>query len=495
MRKNLSYILFCIFLLLINFTMCFSYTDISVKFRIIIAILSFIIGSIISFILFKYDTKKVKAENKFLLVCIVLGILFMVALPIGKVPDELNHFLRAYEISQGHMISKQDKVTKNGGREFSTNILDVTADDYKEIKNDLKLKEGKQKSFIFFSNTALYSPICYLPQSIGIIIGKIFEAPLIVQAYLGRICNFIVYLLLMYFAIKYIPVKKNLLLFVSLIPITIQESISLSPDALTIASASALISLVLYLKYSSNKLLDLKQKILIICLSIILAMCKIVYLPVCLMLFLIPKDRFGSLKKKNIFIFTLAFGVVLLNLLWTSKVAMFLDANLHGSSSSEQIKFILHNPISYLKILFKTFDIYADFHIFNMLGRQLSYLDVNVYAPYIYGNLVLLVILLVATEKEKKKIDYYDRGLAIFCFLSTMLLIFTSIYIQWSPYMLDYVDGVQGRYYIPIIILLGISLSSIFKIKNEYDMSNKYVMTFITLENILAFTSLVAHFI
>ena len=69
-----------------------------------------------------------------------------------------------------------------------------------------------------------------------------------------------------------------------------------------------LISFIFYLKEKKG-LLNIREKLLIIILPIIIALCKIVYLPVCLLLFLIPKEKFGSLKKKNIFIFTLAFFI------------------------------------------------------------------------------------------------------------------------------------------------------------------------------------------
>lgn len=482
MKKNIVYIVYSIIMVCLG------------MFNVLILDnykLLMLIGVMVSVIFFAYllykkeDTMSI--QNKFLLLIIPLGLLYFISFPIGKIPDEANHFYRTYEISEGHMISKWNKDYKSGGNSLPSNIVEVTAENYVEIKKDLKVDYSKEKQFVGFSNTALYSPICYLPQVIGVLLAKIFTGNFTIMAYLGRLFNFIVFCVMMYFAIKILPIKKNLLLFVSLLPITIQEAVSLSPDALTIASCSLLISLVFYLREKKG-LLNKREKLLIITLPIIIALCKIVYLPVCLLLFLIPKEKFGSLKKKNIFIIALAFVVILINLLWTVKVSIFLTSNLHGSNSSKQIIYILKYPHIYLKTLFNTFNVYADFHIFNMLGRYLSLFNVNVYAPYIYINFILLILLLIQNEKEKIEDNrvVINKILLFFCFISTLILIFTSIYIQWTPYMLDYVDGVQGRYYIPIILIIGIALNNMFKIEIKENLMNKYILLFMVIENISA---------
>lgn len=448
----------------------------------------------IIFAYFNYKKENISIQNKFLMLIIPLGIFYMLALPIGTIPDESNHFYRTYEISEGKLISKWDRKLKSAGNYLPTNIDKVNSNNYREIKQNIKINKSTEKAFIGFSNTALYSPVCYIPQVIGASIAKIFTNNFTIMAYFGRIFNFIIFCILIFFSIKIIPTKKNLILFISLLPITIQEAVSLSPDALTISSCTLLISFIFYLK-GKKGLLNIREKLLIIILPIIIALCKIVYLPVCLLLFLIPKEKFGSLKRKNIFIFALAFFVVLINLLWTSKVSIFLTANLHGSNSAKQLKYILNYPFIYLKTLLNTFDIYADFHIFNMLGRYLSLFNVNVYAPYIYINLLVLLLLLIQNEKTKretKKNLMLEKVLLIFCFTSTLILIFTSIYIQWTPYMLDYVDGVQGRYYLPIILLVGLAINNIFNFNIKENIMNKYILLFMIIENLSACLTIIS---
>ena len=46
-------------------------------------------------------------------------------------------------------------------------------------------------------------------------------------------------------------------------------------------------------------------------------------------------------------------------------------------------------------------------------------------------------------------------------------LIFTSLYIQWSDNELPYIDGVQGRYFLPILPLILFLVAGL-KIKTDY---------------------------
>lgn len=493
-KNNIGYLSLFILLFLFNlFCIIDSKVAITDQHKILIFIVSIILEITLVILYYYMDKKKIAIHNKFLVSAIFLGTLYMLVIPITRVPDEFNHFLRAYEISEGHLISKQDSETLHGGRELSTSFSDMQINNYEQLGKVLMEKQAGTNQFYYFSNTSLYSPICYLPQTIGILLGKALNLPFTIQAYMGRIVNFMVYLAIMYLSIKYIPFKKNLILMVSLLPITIQESMSLSPDALTIAISIALISFVLYMKYSKKGEMNNKEISLMIMLPLILALCKIVYVPLSLLLFLIPKEKFGTLKRKKlIIIFTIILAIVI-NLFWTSQVSKFLDAHINNSSSREQISYILHNPFEYAKICFRTLDKHAEFYIFGLMGKFLSYYDVILYAPYIYASMALLCILLFGNSEKEKIFEIKSKVLMGIIFSSIVVLILTSIYVQWTSLKYKYIDGVQGRYFIPIILLLGLILSN-KKIKVNMDMSNKFILLFIGMENVMALIALISNF-
>ena len=98
-KQNLKYILLCTTFFITNFLYFIDYSkDLSIPIEILIA---FIFISIFSYIVLYYiDKFNFKIENKYLVISLILGILFFLALPMSKVPDEFNHFLRAYEVSR-----------------------------------------------------------------------------------------------------------------------------------------------------------------------------------------------------------------------------------------------------------------------------------------------------------------------------------------------------------------------------------------------------------
>ena len=144
-----------------------------------------------------------------------------------------------------------------------------------------------------YSTMALYAPICHLPQAIGMFLARIFGEGVSVQCYAARLANFAVAVFLIYNAIKLVPFKKNVVFFLAMLPITLNEIASMAADALAISMCLFYICYILYLKYDVNKNQINKKDIIILTLSsIIVALCKIVYLPLVLLLLILPQASF-----------------------------------------------------------------------------------------------------------------------------------------------------------------------------------------------------------
>ena len=449
----------------------------------------------ITLFLFISKKKKIKIENKFLIIITIMGIMYMIAIPIGLVPDEKSHFLRAYEISEGHLISDKNE-NGNGGRVLPIEAKNIVADttDYKysNIIENFNIKTSNNKEFLIFSNTSLYSFICYLPQTIGIFIAKTFNLSMLETAYLGRIFNFITWTALIYFSIKFIPCYKNFIIFICLLPITMQEAISLSPDALTIAISISLISFVLYMVKTKKGKMTKKEFAIMSILAIIMSLCKIVYLPLCLLLYLIPAERFKSKKDKYIKIGILAFIVIITNIVWLKIASQYLVEFQPGVDSFQQVKNILAHPFNYIQILANTILTKSDFYLFGMLGKSLEWFNINL--PYLY-SLVTFILLVITIQKDTQNEQFNNNGIKINVLLilvCTVLLIFTSLYIQWTKVGNLVIEGVQGRYFIPLLLLLPILLTKAKEKKNypnkklDINYNENYILMFLIIQNMFA---------
>lgn len=447
-----------------------------------------IIGIILASICFS-KIKDLKIENKFLILIIIIGSLYCVAFPVNTIPDEASHAKRAYEISSGNLISRIDKGIV--GNELDSNLNKVLLNDnYSKVIKNFKYKETKKKTMYSFANTALYSPISYLPQSLGILLSKIFTKSILIQLYFGRLFNFIVFILLMYYAIKLIPVKKEIIFLIGMLPLTIQEAISLSPDAFTISVSCFLIAYILNLGKQKDKI-SKKQLGILLLLSIILSQLKIVYFPICLLLFLLPTKEFKSKKQKYITIITIILISVIFGLIWLKITSPYLLAQ---STSDKQLTYIFENILRYLVICTATFTSYSRDWLYQIFGMNLGNFTITLPSYLIFGNIVLFIMYCLIPNNDKNNIKGTNKFLTTFVIIAIVGLMFTSLYLQWTPYKAKIIEGIQGRYFIPLLLPLSLILCN-NSIQLKGNVSNRYIDLFLVFENLCALAMIFISFI
>ena len=85
---------------------------------------------------------------------------------------------------------------------------------------------------------------------------------------------------------------------------------------------------------------------------------------------------------------------------------------------------------------------------------------------------VLIIISFAMTVGSQIFINCrYNKYLKIGCliiFIHVFGLMSTSLYLDWTSYKANIIDGIQGRYFLPILILVFIMMSNkSFEIKNN----------------------------
>ena len=429
---------------------------------------------------------KLNIQKTFLLLAVPLGIFMLIAIPLGNMPDEKAHLARAYEISEFHIISKISKDNRVGNilpeEIHNLNGYQYT---YQETISNL-FSKSPNRVFTEFSNTALYSFISYIPQVLGIFLGKILNCSLYITAYLGRITNFAVWLSLIYFSIKLIPFGKNTLLFLSLMPITLQGACSLSPDALTYGSSVLLFSFV-FSKIKSNKLLVKKDYLIMSILCLVVSLCKIAYLPLCLLIILIPKELYENTKKKWHFIISLALLVIIVNSLWlyfANNFLMFARFN-----PELQKEYILKNPFNYALIILRTTYYTGEIVVKGIFSNFLESFTINM--PYItvFLNMIIFSIFCFQEKISTNYTNNFTKTTIVIIVFSVFILINTCLYLQWTKTYNSMIEGLQGRYFLPIMYLIPVLFMKSNK-KISYNIQNynlkNFLYSYLMLQNILA---------
>ena len=161
--------------------------------NLLFSLFAFIIIGVI--ILLNYKFKKVDDTSYYkfyALAVFILGFILIVLTPPFMGSDDYTHFLRAYEISEGHFISKVDENGILAVMPRSLNKAYSGYDDenkfdknmtisYDEIPSRLSIPLDKSNTLNYctcnrtnYMGATVYSPFQYIPHLVGIEIGKIF---------------------------------------------------------------------------------------------------------------------------------------------------------------------------------------------------------------------------------------------------------------------------------------------------------------------------------
>lgn len=444
------------------------------KFNIISLLLSFLI---IGLSIIIYTRKNLKPEKLFLYTVPIICLIFLAVMPMYRGHDENRHVLRIYEISDGNLLTEinGEKV----GTSMPKSVIDGVGKYWREklTYNDwIKLKDKKlEKENTAIPNmetVAVYSPVQYIPQALGMGLAKCITDNLLIILYVTRLFNLIACILLLYYAIKIIPFGKMLIYIIALLPLSIEAFSTMSPDGITISIAMLLVAYVLRIIYDKERKVGKKDVIILSILSIIIALCKIVYVPLVGIILLIPANKYKS-KKQRIIVPTLIILVsIVINLIWFKISSSYLAITSDGSST-EKIKNVLMGPISYLKMLLYTMNYSGNGYIQSLFGSVLAmgeFVKLYFIVPFTY--FVLFIFEAITNKELKNKFSKFQN--IVMCLITIMIigLVFTSLYVQFTDDNSTVIKGVQGRYFIPIMLIVGLLLSNL-KIINEYKEENK----------------------
>lgn len=441
-----------------------------------LALFMIIMISVVSLLLLKYINNNI--EYNFILIYSGIMIFFVFLNPIGQTPDENVHFFRAYSISEGKIFGEKSndgysignylpaeldnvyKITDSGGYNLENN---VNISDYNIILNK---NINNEKIFYTLNNTLVYPLTSYIPQALGVLIGRILNMSVYGIYVMGRLSNMILYGIISYFSIKIVKRKyKIILMFVSLLPMSIYLGTSLSADSIVIVLS------LFYIALCFNNQESEKYKKLRYIIGILLSLSKFTYFPIVLLHWIY--DR----KNKRGIISGILFDMIciMIILFWN----IFIMINVGNITVDptvipiEQLKFILINPIRYIFILMYT--IYTHFNDYIIHINTFGWLThtLRLLVPF-----TVLQIILYSLAKEKEEFEEIkankDILIIVISILGTILLIFTALYLTWTPVGNTLIDGVQGRYFIPIIPIIMIFIkeyfnNTIFVIKNNHN--------------------------
>lgn len=446
-------------------------------------------------------------------VMLILGLGYMYVFPAMSAPDEIAHFISAYKLSNkmlgkqatvkdGHVIIRaQDlwiedvdgEYTFDKSKSEEEKVLIPEEGSHGKIISS-KLEETSYKVFygkgdsrnnntyISFSGQnyekaqSLHAPVNTIPTvyflpATGITAARIMGLNSIYLVLFGRMANLILFILFGTLGIYFMPKFKEFIFLVSLLPTTIELAASYSYDAVMISSMIFFVSYVFFLAHEKKEF-DIKDLVIVSLIAGLVLPCKMVYFPMLLLLFSIPLYKFkfrgkvdGKIKKENIAFFLASAVVVLLS--WVFAMYLVNRSTVVGYSTSNTsslewageesytIGYLLHNKLKAVKLFYNTLLLQLEYYHKTMFGAYLGHADDVVGIPYI-GFLLLNIgmIFSVFGEAKEKQLLVKERVLTGISIFFVIFLVLLSMLIAWTPISSEFIEGVSGRYFIPVLLLL-----------------------------------------
>ncbi|MBZ2155375.1 hypothetical protein C6A33_04485 [Streptococcus anginosus] len=396
---------------------------------------------------------KGKVYNKVFSIIMLTGVFFCFYTPVMDSPDENFHYSRSLYISEGHLYlpsNKQELLV-------SSDISDVETVFKKPLVNtDLGRKEVSSKKVQYnnLANTNGYSFVSYLPQTLGILIAKVFHLSIFASILLGRFFNLLTFALLCRFAIKKSGPRQQIFGILAIVPINIYIAASFNQDAM----ANGLIFLAIGIFYSflDKKKVDYKDLLIYFCLSVLIALSKLPYVLLIGLLLFIPKEK---MSQKKYLTTVLLIGIAAFySLLWL-KITSGLNLNvIHVNpqiNPIEKIKYTIENMPEFIRMMVKEGVNFIPFKLQSLFTFGWLAYDVK---SFIWFYLVFISIVILISPKAPKMKKISKLGVWLVA-LGIIFGILMTAYLMWGEITDMSIKGIQGRYFSGVFVLLALAVN------------------------------------
>lgn len=409
-----------------------------------------------------------KPEIIFAISALTLGSFLILCVGTNQIGfDEYVHAARAYEISFGSTIETTETAMRMRGNDlpiFHNAEERALVEAYEDVNNDFSWADiSTQSRFITYADRS------YIPIALFIKIGRILKMPFAWNMMLGKLGNLLFFTLLGYLAVKYAKGGKGIVAMLALIPNSLFAASGFTYDG--VVNGFLLLAVVL----TTNMIMEDKKKITWIQVMLVLgayiagSTAKPIYIIMALMLVFLSQKRFEN--RIQTWGFRIAVAVISGLLLYTiffppvstssnyelvGNLAYAGDKRNQGTSVLGQMQYIFTNPLAYSKLLLVSmfgnlyYYITGQYEFFNYgyLGNLSGIFT-------IIGVIVLGLACIFRPETEVRPVlSMKYKVLYLLMIFGVSAIVWTSMYVSYTPVGNPTIEGVQARYFMPLFLPL-----------------------------------------
>lgn len=404
----------------------------------------------------------VRPELFYITLSLLGGLVFALATPPGAGPDEIAHAAKAIQIANGRILDlpKGDRFP-NMRSMFAGLTDDVTEPAFRIDIDRLKYVASRpincepEPAPIKYGASA-YPPMPYAAPAIVYRAACITDAPFGVFLYGGRLLNLLLATAIIAFSIRLCPFGKWTLAVLGLLPSSVFEASVLSADGLTNGAAFLWIALAVKAA-TQTELLTGRSIAALFGAGLLLALAKPGYQILLLAFLMIPRGRFPSLRAQASTI-ALVVGVPLLvTVTWVAMNAGGLPSR-PGVDQSANLDRVLTEPTHGIVLLVSTLAQQSHEIVKQAIG-VLGWLDVHL-PVWAYVTWAGALCLSLFANPIRVGLHICQRALLLAVVGAGVIAVLIPLYLTWTPPESPSIMGLQGRYFIPLLVPLAVAISS-----------------------------------
>ena len=434
---------------------------------------------------------KPRYEVLFTAIAIIFGLTFLVIITPMSPPDETVHYEFSLQVSNKMMMKKDYTMIDEEYINYSSfgghrNVSAAYQRLVKRFNHPLSL-DNHDIELAIDIDWRYHLP--FVPQAIGLTIGRLLSFNMLRTFYLGRLTNLIFYICCVYIAVRHTPNHKILLGTLATLPIYMQQAASFSYDSFVNGLSLVTVSCFLNLLHKEETI-SFRDIIFVTVVSILLSPAKAIYSFFFLLFWFIPKEKYGGMKKKLLYMLMICSPAIyqivnvfvpyipriyknIVEALNTARVQTGVSYAAAPSPFSyiENIKTpfkepgedtftigeLIRNPQQTFMLFYRTVRYGIKNWFYGAFGRSLS--GETLILPTYLVHALLGTVIVIALRQEKYTESLWIKIVFIGMCVVIGLSIMVGMLLTWTETQQEIVEdyggmiiqGIQGRYFAPLL--------------------------------------------
>lgn len=435
-----------------------------------------------------------------------LGLLYLVVLPPLSAPDEISHYVSAYQLSsrilgqpsndrygrvllrpqdawvedmEGAFVYEADgdgymqvmQETLEAGVKFCQVLDESVYQQLWELRggNSYNPEQAEALGGALVSSTyppVQTTPLAYVPQALAMALARLLGFGTLGLMYLGRLGNLLFFVFMVWVAMRRLPFGKEVLFGVALLPMTLHLSASFSYDVMIMGCMFLFTAVCLDLAYRKEQVQGADLAVVMVLMAVC-GPCKMIYAVLMGLCLLVPVRKFGGWGRWALAGAAVAGAWAVSMYVVNSQVVASYVAETESyvpwaQEPGYSILLLVHQPVRLVRMFYQTLLGQMEMYHLTMIGAYLGNLDEVLSVPYVAVVLFTLGLLALAFQKPGESIPLSGGQriwIVTLCGLCMGAAMF-SMLIAWTPLSSWVISGVQGRYFLPFLPVLLMALKN-----------------------------------